>query len=191
MLQRCAGQSYFYIHWNHGRAISVRWERNLQEMLFPPKSPQGPQAIGYTAHLIFHLMDVAQGINGIHSETHLVGYERKGNTIGHDSCLAHLTFPGRVPRDIECSSKQNGLPKCRNKEFIFAKTHLLALFSKKLRRLKYGLRSQDPCSKYTHFSLSPSEGLIGCDLPPMHGKGFLGSHILEYSHSICRGGMQI
>jgi hypothetical protein len=25
----------------------------------------------------------------------------------------------------------------------------------------------------------------------MHGKGFLGPHILEYSYSICRGGMQI
>ena len=50
-------------------------------------------------------------------------------------------------RDIECSSNDYSLPKCRKEEFIFTKTHLLALFSKKLRRLKYGLRSQDPCSK--------------------------------------------
>ena len=90
-----------------------------------------------------------------------------------------------MPRDIECGSKHDSLPKCRNKEFIFANTLLLALFSKKRRRLKYGLRGQDPRSKYVHFSLSPSEGLsIGCDLPPMHGKGFLGPHILEYSHGV-------
>jgi hypothetical protein len=33
MLRRCAGQSHFCVH---GGAIGVRWERNLQETLFPP-----------------------------------------------------------------------------------------------------------------------------------------------------------
>jgi hypothetical protein len=52
---------------------------------------------------------------------------------------------------IECGSKHNSLPKCGDKEFIFTETHLLTLFSKKLRRLKHGLRSQGPCSKYEQF----------------------------------------
>jgi len=33
MLRRCAGQSHFCVH---GRAVSVRWEGNLEETLFPP-----------------------------------------------------------------------------------------------------------------------------------------------------------
>lgn len=36
-------------------------------------------------------------------------------------------------------SKDNSLSKRRNKKFICFKTRLLALFSKKLRGLKYGL----------------------------------------------------
>ncbi len=49
---------------------------------------------------------------------------------------------GKVPemsKHNERGSKENGLPECRNEEFIFTKTHLLAFPSKKLRGLKYGL----------------------------------------------------
>ena len=57
----------------------------------------------------------------------------------------------------ECGSKENSLSECRNKNFICSKAHLLALFSEKLRRLKYGLISQDPCSK-SAFSPYSSRG---------------------------------
>jgi len=33
MLRRCAGQSHFCVH---GGVVSIRWEGNLQETLFPP-----------------------------------------------------------------------------------------------------------------------------------------------------------
>jgi hypothetical protein len=33
MLRGCAGQAHFCVH---GGAVSVRWEMNLQETLFPP-----------------------------------------------------------------------------------------------------------------------------------------------------------
>jgi hypothetical protein len=44
-----------------------------------------------------------------------------------------------IAKHDECGSKNNSLSKCRNKKFICSKTHLLALFSEKLRGLKYGL----------------------------------------------------
>jgi hypothetical protein len=56
-----------------------------------------------------------------------------------------------ISKHNECGSKENSLSESRNKKIIRSKALLLALFSEKLRRLKYGLCSQDPCPRYAAF----------------------------------------
>jgi len=55
-----------------------------------------------------------------------------------------------ISKHNECGSEENSLSKSRNKKIICSKAHLLAFFSEKLRGLKYGLCSQDPCPRYVY-----------------------------------------
>jgi hypothetical protein len=85
--------------------------------------------------------------------------------------------------------EENSLSKGRNKKFICFETSLLTLLPEKLWRLKYRLCSQNKCPRRA-LSRSPRKRSIR-RLPPMHGQGLLGPHILEHPYGVSRGGVQI